>query len=116
MILVDGHLDIAFNRLCFGRDARRSALEIRAEEAKQPAVAWRGDCMVGLKELREGRVAVIFGTLFAPRTQDWKESGLDPTIAYDNADQADAVARRQLDVYHEMAEAGGYRMIHTADD
>lgn len=117
MILVDGHLDIAFNRLCFGRDPRESARDVRAREDAGAPQKWRGQCMVGLPELRAGRVAVICATLFAPRARDWKDSGLDGDLGYETGEEAEAVALRQLDVYREVSGEGeGYRRIETARD
>jgi membrane dipeptidase len=117
VILADGHLDLAFNRLCFGRDPRESALAVRRREAGMPPRKWRGDCMVGLEELRAGRVAVVFGTLFAPRARDMKDTDLDRSLMYDTAKEARAIARRQLDVYAEIcAEGQGFRAVRDRDD
>ena len=63
-------------------------------------------------------MAVVFGTLFAPRRRDWKESGLDPTAAYDNAAEAEALGLEQLARYEELArdDAGGFRAIGDRAD
>src|SRR5690606_19216815 len=68
MIVVDAHEDIAYNALAFGRDYRRSALEIRLKEANSDVPARNGTATVGLPDALLGRVALTFATLFvAPR-------------------------------------------------
>lgn len=117
MILVDGHLDIAFNRLCFGRDPRRSALETREREGALAEEPWRGRAMVGLPELRAGRVAVVFGTIFLARREDWTGTGDADAISYGDDADAEAKGLRQLDVYRALHEDGsGFRLIATRED
>lgn len=117
MIVVDGHLDVGFNRLCFGRDPRESALAVRERESRLPPSPWRGDCMVGLEQLRAGRVAVIFGTLFAPRVKDLKGGSLARELAYETAKEAEALALRQLEVYETICGEGeGFRAVRTRAD
>ncbi len=117
MILVDGHLDIAFNRLCYGRDPRQSALETRRREGPLADEPSRGLCMVGLPELRRARVAVVFGTIFLARRADWSGSGAAEQITYTDEIDADGKARLQLDVYEALdAERGGFRRIATRED
>lgn len=116
MVVVDGHLDIAFNHICWGRDPRRSAAETRVREGAKADERWRGSCMVGLPELRAGRVAVVFGTLFAPRAQDWKDSSDIAGLAYANEEEAEAIALSQLALYEEVARDGGFRLVGTRRD
>ncbi|HMB68558.1 MAG TPA: membrane dipeptidase [bacterium] len=117
MILVDGHLDMAFNALCFGRDPRESARAVRRREADGPSRKWRGECMVGLPEMRAARVALVMGTLFAPRLKDVKDSGLDPALTYETGKEARAIALRQLEVYREICGEGqGFRAVRTRSD
>ncbi len=116
MILVDGHLDIAFNRLCFGRDPRISALETRRREGPLANEKWRGQAMVGLPELRQGRVAVVCGTIFLARREDWDGPSADQ-ITYNDEIEADGRGHAQLRVYHELHdEHAGFRMIRTRED
>jgi membrane dipeptidase len=65
MIVVDAHEDLAWNALAFGRDYRRSVRETRQFEEKTDIPSWNGTTMLGWPEWVEGRVAVIFSTLFA---------------------------------------------------
>jgi membrane dipeptidase len=105
MIVVDGHLDIAFNRACWGRDPRHSVAETRAREGDKAQEKWRGHCMVGLPDLRRGRVAIVFGTLFAPRAKDWVEFSDIAGLAYANDEEAEDIGRAQLAFYRELAAA-----------
>jgi membrane dipeptidase len=117
MIVVDGHLDIAFNHRLFGRDPRESALEKRAREGDAWREKWRGQCMVGLPELQQGRVAVVFATLFAMRQVDWDGGVRQPSIAYANALEAEQIAREQLDLYRQLDREGdGFRILETRAD
>ncbi|MGH2569921.1 MAG: hypothetical protein ACRDGR_01760, partial [bacterium] len=117
MVVVDGHLDIAFNHACWGRDPRLSAAETRAREGAKSNERWRGSCMVGLPELRAGRVAIVFGTLFAPRAQDWKDSIDIAGLAYANEEEAESIALMQLALYGEIArDGGGFRLVGTRRD
>jgi membrane dipeptidase len=76
-VIVDGHLDLAYNALVDGRDYHRSALAIRADEAGGPIEASNGRCMVGLPELVAGDVRLIVATLFAlPRAEALAQLGI----------------------------------------
>lgn len=96
-MIVDGHLDLAYNTLVDGRDYARSALDIRAEEAGGPIETSNGRCMVGLPELLAGDVRLIIATLFAmPRSEAGKgECGyVNPHGAYEQALAQLAIYRR----------------------
>jgi len=112
MILVDGHLDIAFNHACWKRDPRRSALHVRREEGGDADQSLRGHCMVGLEELRRGRVAVVFGTIFVPPRVEWAALGGNPDIAYETAAEAEALGGAQLELYRRLdEERRGFRLV-----
>jgi membrane dipeptidase len=118
LILVDGHLDIAFNALCFDRDPRVSALETRAREGDRAEEPLRGRCMVGLPELRGGRVAVAFGTLFLGPRDRWSGSGNSERVTYASAEEAERGALAQLDFYRELTneEGSGFRLVESRSD
>jgi len=101
LIAIDGHQDLAYNALAFGRDIRRSALDIRRREKGGPIPRTNGQCMIGLSELLQGRVAIIFGTVFVMPAR-WSESSLD--IVYRDIQEAHMQAMAQLDVYHRWAD------------
>jgi membrane dipeptidase len=98
-MIVDAHLDMAWNALA-GRDYDRTAAEIRAADP-----AGKPRCMLSLPELRRGGVGIVFGTLYTgTRTYD-----ADGTPVYEHPPAEDA--RRQLDVYLSWESAGKARII-----
>ena len=63
-ILVDGHLDIAWNHFNHGRDFLQSAWARRRQETDPAFIERHGRIMVGLPELLLGRVAVVCASIF----------------------------------------------------
>ncbi len=112
-MIVDGHLDLAYNALVDGRDYTRSALAIRADEAGGPIEASNGRCMVGLPELLAGDVRLIVGTLFAmPRSEAAKGE-----CGYVNPHGAHEQALAQLGIYRRWAaERDEIDLVTTAAD
>ncbi len=112
-MIVDGHLDLAYNALVDGRDYTRSALDIRAEEAGGPIEASNGRCMVGLPELLEGDVRLVVATLFAmPRSEAGKGE-----CGYVNQHGAHEQALAQLGIYRRWAaERDEFDLVQTAAD
>lgn len=100
MLIVDAHEDIAWNALALGRDVRRSALETRRMERGTDVPERNGLCMVGLPEWLEGRVAVVFGTVFASPAY----RGSSGPHTYSNAEEAHRLGQTQLDYYHRLAD------------
>jgi membrane dipeptidase len=100
MLIVDAHLDLAYNALR-GREVLRSAVEQTADEEGIPSV--------GLPDLRAGGVDLICATIFcAPDSP--KERG------YRTAEEAHAMATDQLNWYRRQADAGEIAIVHTAAD
>jgi membrane dipeptidase len=102
--IVDAHLDMAGNVLS-GRDHDLTAEEVR--RADDPA---RPKCMVTLRELERGGVAVAFATLFVGTTS-FDADGMP--IYRDPPDEA---ARRQLDVYLGWEADNKARILRTRGD
>ncbi len=101
--IIDAHLDMAMNVL-FGRDYSLTANEIREREGGSSG------CMVTLRELERGGVAVAFGTLYVGTgTFDADGVGVYEHDPYDSA-------RRQLDVYLGWEADGKARIIRTKGD
>ncbi len=100
MLIVDAHEDVAWNALALGRDVCRSALETRRLEVSTDVPQRNGLCMVGLPEWLAGRVAVVFGTLFAAPAR----RGSPEADTYATAEEAHALGQAQLDFYHRLAE------------
>ncbi len=100
-ILMDAHEDLAWNMFAYGRDYRRSALEIRQLEHDSDNPE-KGQALLGWPEYQRGQVAVVFATLFAaPRHHS---AGEAENLVYDNYDQAHQLYMNQLDFYHRWCE------------
>jgi membrane dipeptidase len=112
-LIVDGHLDLAYNTLVDGRDYARSALAIRADEAGGLIEASNGRCMVGLPELLAGDVRLIIATLFAmPRSEAGKGE-----CGYVNHHGAYQQALAQLAIYERWAaEIEEFDLVRNAAD
>ena len=105
MILIDSHLDLAWNALNWNRDLSLTVPEIRKQEAGMTE-EHRGHNTVAFPEMRQGEVAVCLATLLA------RASGLgEPLVDYRNREIASAMARGQLAYYRIMESEGQLRMI-----
>jgi len=102
-ILIDAHQDLAYNMLEFGRDYTRSVQETRLLESGTETPERNGDSLLGWHEYQQGRVAVVFATLFAPpqraRSGEWEKQ------SYTNPDQAHQLYRHQLEMYLRLADS-----------
>ncbi len=116
LLIVDAHCDLAWNMVNFGRDYALPALETRAREKGGLAADKNGDTLLGWADYQRGEVAIVFSTLFAAprRTGD---GGWDKTH-YSNFDEAHRVYRKQLEIYHELAESkpDAFRLIRSGGD
>ena len=105
MLIIDSHLDIAWNALQWNRDMERSAYTIRTMESRLDG-AGRGGGTVGLPELRQGRIALSFVTLLARST-----GHPVPHIDYASPCQAYGAAHGQLAYYRALEQKGDIRVI-----
>ncbi|MDM8520311.1 membrane dipeptidase [Anaerolineales bacterium HSG6] len=105
MLIIDAHLDLAWNALQWNRDITKSVYTIRTQESDLTEPG-RGQNTVAFPEMRQGRVAVAFATLLARST-----GHPDPHIDYGRPAQAYGIAQGQLAYYHALAEAGQIRLI-----
>ncbi len=101
MFIVDGHEDIAYNALRFGRDYRVSVAEKRRAEAGTDHP--NGIATVGLPESMLGRVAVVCATIFtAP------DSGSNRMLAdsprYKTPAEAYQLGTRQWEYYQRLTD------------
>lgn len=99
-LIIDAHQDLAWNMLTFGRDYSLSAHETRQREIGSLAAEKNGDTLLGWPEFQQGRVALIFGTLFAAPTRtklgDWD------ILTYAGAEEARQVYLAQMDAYDRL--------------
>jgi membrane dipeptidase len=116
MLIVDGHEDLAWNILTFGRDYTRSAAETRRIEAGSPAPTYNDDTVLGWPDYQRGRVAVILATLFvAPQRSS---AGSFESQCYSDFSQAHRLYSGQLDVYERLANErpDKFRLILKQED
>ena len=92
MLIVDAHLDLAYNALR-GRDVTRRA-------AEQTATDNDGTPSVGLPDLRDGHVDLICATVFCEPAKSAASTG------YKTADEARAQAQKQLKWYYKQVTNG----------
>ena len=110
MLIIDAHLDLAWNALQWNRDLQQSVYNIRIQE-QQLTEPGRGQNTVALPELRKGRVALCFATVLARSTGQ-----PSPNVDYSSPLQAYAVVQGQLKYYSALQEAGEIRLIRNLSD
>lgn len=107
-ILVDAHLDLAYNAVVLGRDLLRPVKEIRDLEIETPPPGFpAGICMTTFPALLEGRVAIVGGSLFVPPALQ----GTQEPQAYRTPQEAYHYAIRQLDYYRYLADENNHIVI-----
>ncbi len=115
-ILVDGHADIAYNMLRFGRDYSRSAAQTRQIEIGSTTLAENEDSLLGWPDYQRGQVAVIFSTIYAIPAR-WNKSE-NKSQVYKTFDEAYKLYREQLLTYHRMTDSAPdkFRLIASSRD
>jgi membrane dipeptidase len=108
MLIIDAHLDLAWNALQWNRDLQASVHTIRARESALTG-AGRGQGTVALPEMRVGRIALCFATLLARSTGRALQN-----LDYSSPLQAYAVAQGQLAYYHSLEKAREVRLIENS--
>jgi membrane dipeptidase len=102
MLIVDAHLDIAFN-VTRGRDPRMPA-------AQQP-IAEKEIATVGLPDLRAGGVGLICATIFC-----YPAGSGEGGAGYTNGEEARAQALPQLKWYQDRIDEGLMRFVRSPDE
>jgi membrane dipeptidase len=101
MMIVDAHLDLAFNAVVEGRAVDFSARNQRADADGIPSV--------GLPDLTAGGVKLICATIFC-------EPGFERPTGYNTADEANVAAIKQLDWYRRRDESGLLEIARSGKD
>jgi membrane dipeptidase len=115
-LFVDAHCDLAWNMLCLGRDYTLSAAETRAREKGSLAVEVNGDTLLGWPDYQQAQASIIFSTLFAAPSRS--RVGNWDTLCYSTPNEAHALHRQQLHVYHHLADSKPdyFRLIQDQKD
>jgi membrane dipeptidase len=100
MLIVDGHLDLAYNALR-GRQVLLPAAQQQPDPDDIPTV--------GLPDLRSGQVGLIVATIYCEPAGEGKGG-------YTTAEEAAVAGWRQLDWYRRQADEGVFRFVLKAGD
>jgi membrane dipeptidase len=112
-MIIDGHLDLAFGALFYGRDLEhQSPHEIRLLEPNNE----HGLCTTTLPALRQANVAVAFATLFATPAVQWTRPNVIDPRGYQTPDEAHAQGIAQIQIYENWAKHGAVRIIQSQTD
>ncbi len=99
-MMIDGHEDLAYNYVTFGRNYLQSALETREKEKFTVIPERGGGCMLGYPEWQKANIAFIFTTLFAmPKRY---QGGEWEKVTYRTALESRKVYQLQLDFYSRL--------------
>jgi membrane dipeptidase len=111
-LIVDAHLDLAWNAIDWNRDLKQPVAEIRRRETEgQIPGKGRGEGTVSFPDLRRGRVGLFIATLLARLHRP----GMMPAFSrYDSMDAAYAATMGQLHYYQALVEQGQLRWIKDA--
>jgi membrane dipeptidase len=116
-LIVDAHLDLAYNNVNYKRDYRRGAIATRSLEAGGIAEQANGQCTVGFPDMMRGRVALAFGTIFVEPAMSGMAASDGKTMTYRDAKEAHMQGMAQLDYYYRLAEQDQrIRLVTTRKD
>ncbi len=109
MLIVDSHLDLAWNALQWNRDLRQSVYTIRNQERGLKVTNPGNGLGVGtvaFPEMRQGRVALSLATLLVRAT-----GRMIPHMDFLSVAQAYGIAQGQLAYYRALAAEGIVRLV-----
>lgn len=117
-LIIDSHLDLAWNALGWDRDLTRSLAELNASEVGMADCDARGRATTCWPELRNAGVAVCLATVLArvkpkvPAVDRQRRRSID----YSHAAAAYGAAQGQLAYYRLLESQGELTFLQTADD
>lgn len=111
MLIIDAHLDLAWNALQWNRDLTCSVYTIRnMERTNKLSVPGYGMNTVALPEMRQGKVAVSFVTLLARST-----GHPVPNVDFGSLAQAYGIAQGQMAYYYALEAEGQCRLLSNVE-
>jgi membrane dipeptidase len=114
-IVVDAHLDIAWNYFNNARAFTESAWARRRRETDPVFLQRYGRSMVGLPEALVGRVAVMCATIFVSPL--WCKMFPDEKVLYETPQDAYRLGMQQLDYYRRLSEENSQiELVETRAD
>ena len=117
-ILFDGHLDLSWNALSWGRDITLDLDALKASERGMTDHPARGRATTTLPEMRRGAIAICQATVLArARPEGRPHDGPSRlNLDYMNQEIASAMARGQLAYYELLERRGWLKRIRTAGE
>jgi membrane dipeptidase len=117
VVIVDGHQDLAWNMLAFGRDYTRSVSETRRIEAGGLTPKANGDALLGWPEYQQGRVALVFASLFAAPVR-YCAGPWESAVCYVDSAQAARLYHAQVDAYERLVDdhPDKFRLVQNRAD
>jgi membrane dipeptidase len=107
-MIIDGHLDLAWNALTLKRVLTDTISNIRNNETPEQ---WHreGTAMVSLPEMCKGNINIAFATIFA------QPKGESPTsiTGYSNPEEAYNIAMQQIKWYESMEQNKHFKIIRS---
>ncbi|MCA9265261.1 MAG: membrane dipeptidase [Planctomycetales bacterium] len=113
-LIVDSHLDLAWNALSWKRDLTLPLDEMNARDAQLDSRLGRGRATITFPEMRRGGVFLCLGTLMArvPRGAHMVHGEM---LDYPSQEVAFGVAQGQLAYYRQLEAMGEVRLITSRD-
>jgi membrane dipeptidase len=114
-LLIDSHLDLAWNALSFNRDQTETVEQINQREAVMTDHNARGRATTSLPELRKAGVAIALGTILVRAKRHIQPATGHMRTNLDHGTQsiAYAVGQGQLAYYKLLESQGEMKMIGT---
>lgn len=116
--IFDGHLDLSWNALSWGRDVTLELDELNRSEQGLTDHSARGRATTTLPEMRKGGIAACQATLLCRANPKARRPEGHSRLSLDHPNQeiASAAARGQLGYYERLERRGQLRMIRTAGE
>jgi membrane dipeptidase len=108
-LIVDTHLDLAWNALLMNRDLSRALADLNASESQSTDAPGRGRATTVLPEMRAGNVCLCLGTLLAGASS----RGGAARFTFSAVEIANSLALGQLNYYEQLAARGEVRLIQS---
>lgn len=117
-LLIDSHLDLAWNALSFNRDQTESVEQINRREASMTDSAARGRATTSLQEMRTAGVGVCLGTLMARAKRHIQPVAghMRTNLDYGTQSIAYGIAQGQLAYYRLLEAQGQMKLIGTVQE
>ncbi|MCA9212751.1 MAG: dipeptidase [Planctomycetales bacterium] len=112
-IIIDSHLDLAWNAITWKRDLQLPLAEMNEIDAQsEDKRLGRGNATITLPELRKGAIGVCLGTMMG--RVPYGERQVHGDLDFPTHECVYAFASGQLGYYHALAAIGDVRLIETA--